>query len=441
MLRPQRRSLIDFQRPPIDAASMERIGLMRERMDRNAAFRTRERARLAREQEAAEILRLQWNEEALRRTRGDTDPLLLELADLGFIPDPDEIDAEFGALFGGQKRPEEADDGEHAFVERLEDILDPAGSRSLELQLEDLLEKDPETRQLLQLASGELSPEIFGGSGADRLFGDGGTDRLVGGFGRDLNLHEQTGYHWWLLAAAGRVLWEAAKRFARKLGPKKDPDKDQQNPSNQTPTGPRRPDRPDGLDNEEPGDADTEPLVPWDRGETKPQENSSTPSRQRLDAFAERVGASPERSIQASDANRETEEGLRESGKLTELDEFQPAHDPDGTVYEMETNTDFNRFVRLVREDQKNAPAGEFLIPKEEYDTITASPGGLEKLMDMYAIPEQKTHISEVTLPPGVEVRISNAAGNDFGSGGGIQVEIMDDLSRKWFDDARPVGD
>jgi len=99
----------------------------------------------------------------------------------------------------------------------------------------------------------------------------------------------------------------------------------------------------------------------------------------------------------------------------------------------METNTNFNRFVRLVREEQKNTPAGEFLIPKEEFDTITATPVGLEKLMDLYAIPEQKTHISEVTLPPGVEVRISNAAGNDFSNGGGIQVEIMDPLDDDWF--------
>ncbi len=99
MLKPRRLSLIDFQRPPIDAAAMDRIALIRDRFARDDRFREQERQRRTQEAEEAQRRQLEGDRELLRLTRGDTDPVLLTLAREGFFPDPDEIDAEFDPLF------------------------------------------------------------------------------------------------------------------------------------------------------------------------------------------------------------------------------------------------------------------------------------------------------------------------------------------------------
>jgi len=451
MPRPRRVSLVDFQRPPIDAASTARIGFARERMERTVQSRVQERARLAREREEAEILRLQQDEEALRRTRGDTDLWLLELADLGFIPDPDEIDAEFGSLFRDMVYRGAAGSEERATVERPEAEPDPVGARTLEFEFEDLPEKNPEARQLLQMASEELSPQIVVSSETDRLASGSGTERSGDSSGRNLILHDQTAIPWWL-AAAGRALWEVLKRGPRRRGDRKDRE-DRTEQGSQPKVGPRKPEAPDDIEDPE------RTLDPLEENERRPpleldldalQErfggNKELADRYvknaaRFDEFAEKHGLDPGRSIPGSEANVLTEEWLRSGGKLPLEVPFEPAHDPDGRVYETESTATFRSFIRLVEKRRANAPEGEFLMPKEEFDAIMSQPNGLERLRDEYALPVHKTHFSEVALPPGVQLQVSNAATNRFGQGGGIQVEIVSPLDDDWFSPGKELSE
>jgi len=213
------------------------------------------------------------------------DPWLLELADVGFIPDPDEIDAEFGALFRDMARGGDAGQEQR---------------QAFELRSDDRV-RDPDVLRPQESAQSDTAIAVDREAGVDCRSGRADSDRLTLGRTAGTRLKPFIDF---FKTLGRRLLGERGKR--------KDEDKEQPNPSKQTPLGPRRPDGPDGLGNEEPSDADIEPLVPWDRGETQPQETDSNLSRQKLDAFAARVGASPERSIQASEAKRETEVGLRE---------------------------------------------------------------------------------------------------------------------------------
>jgi hypothetical protein len=112
---------------------------------------------------------------------------------------------------------------------------------------------------------------------------------------------------------------------------------------------------------------------------------------------------------------------------------YETPYKPGTIVYEFTTTSE----VQFVRVHGKNNRERSWIMKKEDIEGLTP-----EQIKDKYAIPDLPTQITDVYVPAGTRIRVGTAAGNKFGSGGGIQYELLQRLddSEVWRN-TRKIGD
>ena len=64
-----------------------------------------------------------------------------------------------------------------------------------------------------------------------------------------------------------------------------------------------------------------------------------------------------------------------------------------------------------------------------------------KEIKDLYALPVEPTHISNVNLPKDANMRVGFSGKNEFSpdGGGGLQYEILSDIKREWYSDTKLI--
>lgn len=105
-------------------------------------------------------------------------------------------------------------------------------------------------------------------------------------------------------------------------------------------------------------------------------------------------------------------------------------------------------FVRVYVEGGRSGQADTWVMPAAEVKGLSA-----EQIASKYALPQVPTHITDVKVPAGVQMRATSAGDiNIFpssslggnGGGGGVQFEVLSKPAKlsdfeRWFTNARPL--
>jgi filamentous hemagglutinin len=123
---------------------------------------------------------------------------------------------------------------------------------------------------------------------------------------------------------------------------------------------------------------------------------------------------------------------------------FSPPYVP-GTQTALIMTLQETQFVRVYVPGTKSTPVGAWIMPVSEIRDLTP-----EQVASKFALPQTPTHIVDVNVPPGQQLRATIA--NDInihndrslggnGGGGGVQFELMDKsaIKESWFSNARNI--
>ena len=130
---------------------------------------------------------------------------------------------------------------------------------------------------------------------------------------------------------------------------------------------------------------------------------------------------------------------------LSEDPKFKPPYVPKTDAVTFNT-TEPTPWVRVYAQGFKSGQVDTWMMPAADIKGLSA-----EQIASKYSLPQVPTHITDVVVPPGIEMRATVAndikifadtsvAGN--GGGGGVQFEVLiprSKLPSDWFTNPRPL--
>ena len=115
---------------------------------------------------------------------------------------------------------------------------------------------------------------------------------------------------------------------------------------------------------------------------------------------------------------------------------LQPAYKP-GTMVQQYRTSVKTKFVRVFNSKSPNASAeGKWMMKESEIQGLTA-----EEIADKFALPGgAPNQYVEVEVPAGTTMQTGISAQNAFGTGGGVQFELMQQIPSSSFSSPMPIS-
>ena len=168
---------------------------------------------------------------------------------------------------------------------------------------------------------------------------------------------------------------------------------------------------------------------------------------QRMTALMDRARADEEfdpdefgqpRDVSTEKANEEHAERIRNRRSEDRRNEaVEPAYQVGQPVYDFKIGDKSDlEFVRVTA--RNGGSSGEFIMRRQDYERILED-GGPAAVRDVWSLPAEPELVLPVN-PADTKLRVGIAAANQFGSGGGLQFELINGLRRSWFGKPVEIG-
>ena len=144
------------------------------------------------------------------------------------------------------------------------------------------------------------------------------------------------------------------------------------------------------------------------------------------------------RDVSTETANEEHAEGIRNRRSEDRRNEaVEPAYQVGQPVYDFKIGDKSDlEFVRVTA--RNGGSSGGFIMRRQDYERILED-GGPAAVRDAWSLPVEPELVLPVN-PADTRLRVGIAAANQFGSGGGLQFELLDELRRSWFGKPVEIG-